>query len=202
MTPPGSKGRLRRAVSARIRDLDPVARAREEAALGDQFPALPGFAEAGTVLLYASAFADEVDTRPWLDLARGAGKRVVCPRVVADRYELHLCLIDDPTRDLVAGFRSIPEPSASCPIVAPTVIDWALVPGLAFDRAGYRLGRGAGHYDRLLPLLRPEVPTWALVLAAQWVAEVPREAHDWPLSGVADAREVVPSSRYRGIRGS
>ena len=67
-----------------------------------------------------------------------------------------------------------------------------LVPGLAFDARGYRLGRGAGHYDRLLPRLRPEVSRWALILDCQWVEDLPVEPHDIPLDGVVSpGREIV-----------
>ena len=56
-----------------------------------------------------------------------------------------------------------------------------LVPGLAFDARGYRLGRGAGHYDRLLPTLRPDAPRWALALDCQLVEGLPIEPHDVPI---------------------
>ena len=58
------------------------------------------------------------------------------------------------------------------------------MPGLAFDAEGFRLGRGKGHYDRLLPTLRPEAPRWALALGPQWVDALPVEAHDQPLDGI------------------
>ena len=55
----------------------------------------------------------------------------------------------------------IPEPRPDLPEVPPAAVDWALVPGLAFDERGFRLGRGAGYYDRLIPLLRPDAICWA-----------------------------------------
>jgi 5-formyltetrahydrofolate cyclo-ligase len=182
------KRALRRAVTARVLALEPAARRRDEAALVDRFPTLPGFAPARTVLLYASAFPEEIATGPLLAEAFRRGKAVVLPRVDPTEHCLRLFRIDDPERDLTPGTRGIPEPRTGCPEVVPAAVDWVLVPGLAFDPRRYRLGRGAGHYDRLLPLLRPEVLRWALIHDCQWVDELPVEGHDVPLDGVVSPR--------------
>ena len=60
-------------------------------------------------------------------------------------------------------------------------VDIVLVPARAFDRHGYRLGRGGGHYDRLLPTLRPGVPVVGVACAARIVGRLPREPHDVPI---------------------
>ncbi len=182
---------LRREVIARVLAMDPGSRRAQEVTLTDRLSTLPGFGAARTVLLHASAFAEEVETRPILARALDLGKRLVCPRVDRAARRLRLFVVSDPGRDLVPGLRGIPEPDPGCSEVEPKAVDWALVPGLAFDRRGYRLGRGAGHYDRLLPTLRPDAPCWALVLDVQWVVRVPIEPHDQPLDGVADAHESV-----------
>ena len=97
---------------------------------------------------------------------------------------LRLYQVGDPDTDFRRGTLGIPEPRKSCPTVAPEEVDWVLVPGLAFDGRCYRLGRGAGHYDRLLPTLRPDTPRWSLALDCQWVDALPVEPHDVPLDGV------------------
>lgn len=178
--------------------MEPADRSAQEAALPAVLARLPGFAEAGTVLLYAAGFAEEIPTAPLLALGRSEGRRIILPRVDPALGVLRLFAIGDPAGDLVPGYRGIPEPAPWCPEVGPLEVDWALLPGLGFDARGYRLGRGAGHYDRLLPGLRPEVPTWALILDAQWVDEVPTEPHDRALRGVADHRRVVPGSEGQG----
>jgi len=195
MTIPALKKAMRRDVTARILAVDPAARRAEEGALAARFATLPGLDRAATVLLYASAFPEEIDTRPMLARALALGKRLVCPRVDRPSRRLRLHEVIDPAVDLIPGVRGIPEPGPDCPEVEPSEIDWVLVPGLAFDRRGYRLGRGAGHYDRLLPTLRPGVPAWALILEAQWVPEVPTEPHDRPISGVANHRAMVGDLR-------
>jgi 5-formyltetrahydrofolate cyclo-ligase len=176
---------LRRRMVERILATDPADRRRQEAELAARLPGLPGFDAAGTVLLYASTFPEEIATAPMLRHALGRGKRLACPRVDRRERRLRLFAIEDPEADFLPGTLGIPEPRPGCPEIGPEGIDWALVPGLAFDRDGYRLGRGAGHYDRLLPTLRPEVPRWALLFDAQWVEALPVEPHDRRLDGAA-----------------
>jgi 5-formyltetrahydrofolate cyclo-ligase len=185
------KTKLRRQVVARILAMDPAARRVQELELVRRFDSLPGLLEARTLLLYFSAFPEEFDTRPILLKALKLGKRLVLPRVDLPSKTLHLFAVTDLDRDLEAGHRGISEPSLACPRVEPQAIDWVLVPGLAFNSRCYRLGRGAGHYDKLLPTLRPDVPRWSLILDAQWLEDLPIEPHDQPLDGVADHLRIV-----------
>lgn len=185
------KRALRREMVARILALEPAERRRQEAELSGRFGSLPGLDGAGTVLLYATAFPEELQTRPMLRLVLEGGRRLVCPRVDRASRRLVLHEVRDPEADLRPGVLAIPEPSHACPEVAPAAVDWVLVPGLAFDARGHRLGRGAGHYDRLLTRLRPRVPRWALALEPQWVRELPTEPHDQRLDGVATPSRCV-----------
>ncbi len=169
--------------------MDPNVRASQEAILAARLPRLPGYAAAQTVLLYAHVFAEEINTRPFFLHAMAAGKRVLCPRVDPAGNCLRLFEIITLARDLEPGFLGIPEPRKDCHEVAVKEVDWALIPGLAFDLRCYRLGRGAGYYDRLLPGMRPDAPRWALAYDCQITQEVPTEPHDVPIDGVATARQ-------------
>ena len=73
---------------------------------------------------------------------------------------------------------SSPTYPARCPAIDPTEVDLVLLPGVAFDRRGGRLGHGAGCYDRLLPGLRPDCVRVAAAFSLQVVPEVPVEPHD------------------------
>src|SRR5262249_36812173 len=146
---PARKRALRRETLARILATDPSRRLAEEAALAERFPALPGFDAAGWVLLYASAFAEEIATGPFLQAALDGGTRLVLPRADRAARCLRLYPVAAPAADLRPGALGIPEPRSRCPVVEPGRVDWVLVPGLAFDGLCYRLGRGAGYYDRL-----------------------------------------------------
>jgi 5-formyltetrahydrofolate cyclo-ligase len=193
----------RRSILGAIATLDPDDRHAQESCLVDAFATLPGWTEAGTVLLYVSAFAEEIRTAPFLSMGYDAGKRVILPRVDRSERRLRLYRVSDPQTELTPGVLGILEPLPSLSEVSADSIDWALIPGVAFDDRGYRLGRGAGHYDRLLPGMRPDCICWALCLGCQLVPSLPVEPHDVPLEGVtAPRRTVWGVGRSGGIRGS
>jgi 5-formyltetrahydrofolate cyclo-ligase len=195
---PSQKRALRRAMVGRILALDPADRRAQDDALAARFGTLPGLATARTVLHFVTAFPEEITTAPMLREVLDRGQRLVCPRVDRAGRRLRLYRVEDLERDLGPGTLAIPEPRRSCPEVAPEAIDWALVPGLAFDDRRYRLGRGAGHYDRLLPTLRPDAPRWALILDCQWVEDLPVEPHDVPLDGVLSPGREIQRIGHRG----
>lgn len=192
--PARSKRQWRRSIIAAITAIDLEERRAQESSIVATVPRLPGWADARTVLLYVSAFAEEIDMAPLLAMAYAAGKRVVLPRVDPAERRLRLHAVADPSCDLSPGVLRIPEPRAGLPEILPDAIDWALVPGVAFDERGYRLGRGAGHYDRLLPRMRPDCPCWAVALGCQIVTGLPIEPHDVPVDGV-----VAPDRMIRGL---
>ncbi|MGO9809680.1 MAG: 5-formyltetrahydrofolate cyclo-ligase [Isosphaeraceae bacterium] len=185
------KRALRRSIKQSILGLDPDVRAAAEAQLIAQFPALPGYAAAQTVLLYVSAFAEEINTHSFFLHALAAGKRVLCPRVQRQDNRMRLFQITSPTANLEPGILGIPEPREDCALVAAAEVDWALIPGLAFDCRCYRLGRGGGHYDRLLPRMRPDASCWALGFDCQLAGELPIEPHDVPIDGVATPGRLI-----------
>ena len=128
---------------------------------------------ARTVLLY-SALPDEVNTDYLLLAAQDDGKTVLLPRVDGDRLTLHAYSPDE----MAPGAFGVMEPQgAEFPLSRYGEIELAVVPGVAFDRRGHRLGRGKGYYDRLLPLL-PAARLVGLCFPFQVVGAVPAEAHD------------------------
>src|SRR3954468_15552757 len=139
---PALKQAIRRAMVARILALGPDDRRRQDSDLTGRLATLPGFEAAGTVLLYVTAFPEEITTGPALLQVLSTGKRLVCPRVDRPARRLRLHRVEDPEADLTRGAMGIPEPRRRLATVEPEEIDWALVPGLAFDDRGFRLGRG------------------------------------------------------------
>jgi 5-formyltetrahydrofolate cyclo-ligase len=190
-----SKADLRKAMKAAIAAIDPALRRAQEDVLITRFSTLPGLNEAASVLLFVAALPEEPRTLELFSLAYEMKKTVLCPRVDRRGRRLSIHRISDPAAELVPGVLGIPEPRPDLPEVAPATIDWALVPGLAFDERGFRLGRGGGYYDRLLPLVRPDVICWALCLNCQLAVELPVEPHDAPLDGVS-----TPDRNVRGHR--
>ena len=128
------------------------------------------YAAAHRVLGYA-AFGDELEPAA---LYADPGKAFYLPRTGPDgSLTLHRANgVLEPHR---YGFR---QPAASAPRIAPEALELVLVPGLAFDRSGARLGYGGGYYDRLLARLPPGLPCVGLVPDALVVARLPREPHD------------------------
>jgi 5-formyltetrahydrofolate cyclo-ligase len=185
-----AKQAMRTRVAAARDALDAAWRDRASRALCERIAALPSFASARTVLL-TSPFRSEWNAEPLIDLALAQGKTVALPRVVEPARMLELCRVVDAARDIVVGWRGIPEPASDCSRVYADDVDWVLVPGVAFDRDGARLGYGGGYYDRLLPLLPARAPRVAGAFSVQIVDEVPRAPHDITMDVVVTEGGVV-----------
>lgn len=140
------------------------------------------FRDAGCVLAYMS-MPGEVQTHEYLDRWHAAGKRVVLPKVRGEALALREY---DPAR-LVSGYRGILEPSDEAAAVEPSEIELAVVPGVAFSfqkgpdgkERFYRLGRGGGFYDRLLPGLG--CPLVGVCYPFRLVDALPLDEWDMPL---------------------
>ena len=151
---------------------------------------LPQFLEARTVLLYMS-IPGEVETaefiRRWADK-----KRIAIPLVKGAELELRLY---DPAK-LIQGYHGIQEPSSETEIIAPDEVDFALVPGVAFEQEKdddsasekvWRLGRGKGFYDRLIPRL--SCPVFGIAFGFRLIDSLPRDPWDAPLDGIVTNQE-------------
>jgi 5-formyltetrahydrofolate cyclo-ligase len=170
------RGVRERALAARDA-LTPEQRAAAAHAIAARLTALPSYAAARTILV-TFPFRSEWDSRLLARHALAAGKAVVSPRVDPAARMLALYRVADIDADVAPGYRDIPEPLAHCATVAFDAIDWVLVPGVAFDVAGRRLGYGGGYYDRLLPLLSRHAPRISGAFDAQIVPVVPCGPHD------------------------
>jgi 5-formyltetrahydrofolate cyclo-ligase len=136
------------------------------------------FLEARIVLLYV-AEKNEVDTQRILKQTFDYGKIVVLPLFAGERGKIRLLKVDDLERDLVEGPRGLLEPNAKrCREVPMECIDIAIIPCVAVDEKGGRLGAGDGHYDRLIPHLPITTRKVVLTLEEQIVAQIPAESHD------------------------
>jgi 5-formyltetrahydrofolate cyclo-ligase len=145
------KRALRRAMSDRRAALAAEERARRSVAAVERLLALPEFGRAGTIAGFM-ATATEIDPREALAAAERRGAVVVYPRVSGDkpRLRFHRLAGVEPR----PGAYGLLEPLAECPEVHPASIDLFLLPGLAFDAEGGRLGHGGGYYDEVGGLAR------------------------------------------------
>lgn len=167
------KRALRRRILAVVQALPPSRRALEEELVQAAIQAEPEWVNARTVLLYR-AVAPEFSVVGLTNAAWRAGKRVLFPRV-AGPGTLALHEVGS-WGQLAPGAFSIPEPLASLPVVGPAHVELAIVPGVAWDLEGHRLGRGGGFYDRLIPRLGG--PAWGVGFACQRVERLPRGEWD------------------------
>ncbi len=135
----------------------------------------PVWQNAKTILFFAP-LPDELDIWPSLAVASSAGKQVFLPRFLTDTKSYTACHVKTPDTDLRLGQFGIREPAESCPEIPLNRLDLILVPGVAFDLHGRRLGRGKGFYDRLLAAVRGT--TCGVAFDEQIVNEVPVEPHD------------------------
>lgn len=178
------KADLRAATLAARRAMRAGERLTASRAVAQRLLALPELARASTVLLYA-ALAEEADLGTLIGPLHARAVTTVFPRVRGDRLEL---VAASDLRTLQLGYRGIQEPVG--PAVDPTTIDAVVVPGVAFDPHGGRLGQGGGHYDRLLPSLPETAVRIGACFACQVVPAVPREPHDAVVDLVVTDRAV------------
>ena len=179
------KHRLRQLLLARLQTQKEDERRGKSAAIHTKLRRLSAVRNAHVVLCYVS-LRQEVETWRLIEWLLKHGKRVVVPRVHGDG--LQLSEIRDLTTDLAPGAFGVWEPTAShLRPVATDAVDLALVPGLAFDRSGYRLGRGGGFFDRFLPTLSPRTATIGLCFAFQLLDHLPTLAHDQRVQRVVSA---------------
>ncbi|WP_405492016.1 5-formyltetrahydrofolate cyclo-ligase [Streptomyces sp. NBC_00096] len=194
--PSGAKTALRRELLAARRALSDDALRTASRALSRSALALPELAVARTVAAYVS-IGSEPGTRELLDALRAAGKDVLLPVLLPDN-DLDWAAYGGP--DTLAGVAHpgkmrLLEPAG--PRLGPDAVtgaDAVLLPGLAVDRRGMRLGRGGGSYDRVLERLERAGAHPALVVLLyddEVVARVPEEPHDHPVRAVATPSGVV-----------
>ena len=139
---------------------------------------------ARTICLYMS-LPEEVSTHVLFVTALSQKKVVVLPRVERSGLQLHIVTS---VRDLVRGAHGVLEPKKSCKRLAPKSVDLFIIPGVAFDKQGYRLGWGKGYYDRLLKGLTAF--KIGLSFDIQVVAEAPHTSYDVPMTSVISERNV------------
>lgn len=182
MDGPERKATLRRSVRDARRALTPTQRLEASTAITARLRRLPELRTARVVLVYA-AMPEEVDVEEAARDLRARGVVTLYPRVQGE--DLALVPVTDIT-SLVAGHRRILEPQG--PPADPAIVDAALVPGVAFDLRGGRLGQGGGHYDRLLATLPETCLRVGVCFSGQLVPRVPRAEHDEPVDLVLTER--------------
>ena len=173
-----TKAQLREQMRDRLKRQGEEEKQRKSLAVWQKLSRVTAFRKAAMVCSYVS-LSYEVQTWQMIEAMLSQGKRVAVPAVEKTTDELAVFEIRDPRQELSPGAYNVPEPVASARRpVALESLDLVLVPGLAFDRRGNRLGTGKGYYDRFLARVPERVPCVGLAFSFQVLDCLPTEAHD------------------------
>lgn len=173
-----NKKQLRERILQQRNALSTEMRGEKSRAISQRLLSLPQFQSAQWIMSYVT-FRSEVDTIPFIEASLVRGKRMVVPVVEKSTRRLLISEIRDIARELVPGAYGIMEPAENFwRIISPQLLNLVVVPGVAFDLQGNRLGYGGGYYDRFLKTLSPGVSLIAVAFDLQVVEKIPAEHHD------------------------
>ena len=149
------------------------------------------FLESKIALLYVNANS-EVQTDNIIQKSYSYNKIVVLPAFDPENYKMKLMKVDTFEQELIPGPRGILEPDAGkCKVVPMDRIDIAIIPGLAFDEKGGRIGSGTGYYDRLIPRLAITTRKVALTFEEQIIPQIPMESHDKHVDIIITDKRII-----------
>jgi 5-formyltetrahydrofolate cyclo-ligase len=149
------------------------------------------FLESKITLMYVNSDS-EVSTHKILARSYAYSKILVLPAFRPESFEMTLMKVDDLNHDLKSGSRGILEPDADrCKVVPIERIDIAIIPAVALDEKGGRIGSGDGYYDRLIPNLAITTRKVALALEEQIIPQVPIESHDKHVDIIITDKRII-----------
>jgi 5-formyltetrahydrofolate cyclo-ligase len=185
-----AKSELRSQIRARLENISPAVRAVESIELGERLKTqMPS---AHTILFFAP-LPDELDVWPVLELSLALGTTCALPFFDAEKKIYVAKEIKKLATDIVIGKFGVREPAASCTEIPWDRFDLMLVPGLAFDPHGNRLGRGQGFYDRILQSVSGI--KCGVCYDLQLVDAVPVEPHDVRVDFVLTPGKIINARR-------
>lgn len=185
------KQRLRKEVLDRRNRLTTAQRVIRSADILQKLFELEAVRSAAWIHFYLS-YGSEVETTGMIAHALLRGKRVTVPKMEPASKQLVLSELKDPVHELSPGPKGIPEPKPEVfrPVGVGTM-DLFVVPGVAFDERGNRLGQGAGYYDRLLAESSGTIPIVGLAFELQLAKDIPVGDHDVKVDWVITEKRVI-----------
>jgi len=165
-----AKAALRKQIRDALQKISPAVRTALSAQIRDRLKEQAVWKNAGSVLFFAPR-PDELDLWPLLEEALAGGKIAALPRFNPAGKNYVACRVQNLRSEIAPGEFGIREPAARCPEIPLSRFDLILVPGVAFDWHGHRLGRGKGFYDRLLANVRGVI--CGITFDEQMVNDVP-----------------------------
>lgn len=186
-----AKAALRKQIRASLQKISPAAREAASVQARALLKEQSFWGKAASVLFFAPV-PGEVDVWPLLEEALHTGKTAALPRFDAEDKNYVACRVQNLRSEIVTGEFSIREPAAKCAEIPFGKFDLVLVPGVAFDLRGCRLGRGRGFYDRLLMEVRGI--KCGVAFDEQIVNEIPVGTPDIPVDFILTATRCVKAA--------
>ncbi len=162
--------------------------AEKSAAVVKRLLGLPEWKAAKTVMIYA-ATRSEVQTRAAIEAALGAKKRVCLPARITVEHDMEAYAVRSFDELLLGDLGFLEPPKRKSAFVAPRDIDLMVVPGVAFDESGNRLGRGFHYYDGFLKKTTAAIV--ALSFEMQIIPKVPIESHDMVVGKIVTEKRLI-----------
>ena len=182
------KNLIRKTVLRQRRALSALEKSQAESVMLESLLDWEVFKNAGVIHVFISK-PDEPDTRPIIEHCWCSRKKIAVPVVLPDTFDLFHSEIKS-FDDLVSGMHGTQEPYPERRIkINPESFDLVIVPGVAFDRQGGRLGHGKGYYDRFLELTRAF--RLGFTFDCQLLETVPTELHDVPMNAILSESGIV-----------
>ena len=170
-----TKKQIRSKILLRLKSQKEENRSRKSKLIRNKLFRTKVFKKAKTIMFYI-AFRGEVDTTEMIEKARKLGKKVTVPVCKKNRVSITACILDH-NSSLKKGPYGVCEPVRRTHINLKC-LDLVIVPGLAFDAKGNRIGRGKGCYDRFLSKLQEGTPSIGLAFDFQLLPTLPSQTHD------------------------
>jgi 5-formyltetrahydrofolate cyclo-ligase len=190
-----NKKELRKKIIDLRDQLPPEERKEKSNLIAENLFSLPAYREAKVVMFFIS-FGSEVDTKMMVEETIRRGKIALAPKALPKTRELVPSQIIDWDKDLAPGAYDIPEPREErLRPYEPERIDLLMVPGVAYDTKGNRLGYGGGYYDRFFSLLKPGTPLVALVFDLQIQGEIPVDEWDRRVDCIVTDERIITINR-------
>lgn len=159
--------------------------------ISDSLKSTPEYQAANTVMCFVS-FKDEVETHDLIKEMIKHGKRVCVPHIVKGKKIMVPAEIRDFDKDLALGYYGILSPiEETLSIIDGNDVDLIITPGVIFDKKGYRIGYGAGFYDKFFSTLSKPIPKIAIGFSLQQAFEVPKDEYDLPVDKLITEKEII-----------
>lgn len=178
------KKKIRKEILEKLHNIDKEEKKKRVKILKEKLFSLAEFKKAKCVMFYVSKHY-EIDTHEMIDESIAMGKKIVVPITLKEENTLRLSELRDREKELIKGHYGIHQPGEKHIKPVPlSEVDVMVIPGIAFDKYGHRLGHGGGYFDRFLHRAPANLVTVGLAFDFQVLDELPRHDTDIPVNKI------------------